>query len=177
MIQDVVEVAVDVLMPPSPGGGHAKPDADRVEVQFGGGVAAFRQPLNESGWLGDEVLAAGTLRQGKPPSLLTAATGLVLLQMARRRSKLLPREFVLAVTPYRVVAFAMSAEGTETTTTVIKIKRGEIGSWPRELVRVIDPAKGLLAKGATLELAGVERLPVMWGGDDSTDELVDHLVG
>ncbi len=176
MIQDLVEVAVDVLMPPSRGALN-KPKPNTVAVQFGGGVAAFSRGLNESGWLADEVLAAGALRQGKPPSILTAATGLVLLQLARRRSKLLPREFVLAATADRVVAFAMTAEGSETTTTVIEIKRGEIGSWPRELVRVIDPAKGLLAKGATLELAGVDRFPVTWDGDDSTDVLVDLLSG
>jgi hypothetical protein len=177
MIQDVVEVAVEVLAPPIGPGRQAKLDPDTVAVQFGGGVGAFRDGLNESGWLADEVLAAGTVRQGKPPSVLTAATGLVLLQMVRRRTKSLPREFVLAATADRVVAFAMSAEGTETTTSVIKIKRGELGSWPRGLVRVIDRTEGLLAKGATLELAGTERFPIMWVGDDSSDELIALLGG
>ena len=177
MIQDLVEVAVEVLAPPIGPERQAKLDPNQVVVQFGGGVGAFRDGLNESGWLADEVLAAGTVRQGKPPSVLTAATGLVLLQMVRRRTKSLPREFVLAATADRVVAFAMSAEGTETTTTTIHIKRRELGSWPRELVRVIDPTKGFFAKGATLELGGADRFPIMWVGDDSTDELVELLGG
>src|SRR5262245_49772109 len=130
MIQDLVDVAVDVLMP---GGREVerKLDPDTVAVLLGGGVTAFRDGLNESGWLAEEVLAAGALRQGKPPTLLTAATGIVFLRMARKRTKLLPREFVFAATADRVAAFAMTAEGGDTSPTVIKIKRGEIGSWPR----------------------------------------------
>jgi hypothetical protein len=148
-------------------------DPDSIEVHFGPGAVARR--LNESGWLPDEVIAAGALRQGKAPSLLTAVTGLTLIELARRRSKSLPREFVLAATAERVVAFAMSAEGGGETWTVIKIKRGELGSWPRELVRLIDLSKGLFTRGATLALAGVERFPVTSDGDDSTNELVELL--
>ena len=78
----------------------------RVESAVAG---AFKRRLNESGWLADEVIEAGMLQQGRPPSLLALTTGLVLLQMARsRRSKSLPREFALAVTADRVVAFALS---------------------------------------------------------------------
>ena len=93
--------------------------------------------------------------------------------MARRRSKLLPRQFVLAVTTDRVVAFAMRTEGTETTTT-IKIRRGELGSWSRDAVRAVDPTRGFLTRGATLELAG-ERVAVTSDDDDSTKELIEAL--
>ena len=68
----------------------------------------------------------------------------------------------------------MTAEGGETSTQVIRINRGELGSWPRKLVRLIDPTKGLLAMGATLELAG-ERIPVVPDGDDDTNELIQLL--
>jgi hypothetical protein len=148
-------------------------DRDSIIVDFGPGAVARR--LNESGWLSDEVIAAGALRQGKAPSLLTAVTGLVLIELARRRSKSLPREFVLAATAERVVAFAMSAEGTDGTTTVVKIRRGELSSWPRELVRLLELTDGLFTRGATLELAGVERFPVTSDGDDSTSELFELL--
>ena len=72
-------------------------DPGTLTVQFGESGTIIRG-LNQSGWLTDDVLAAGTLRQGKPPSLLTAVTGLALIELARRRSKSLPRGFVLAAT-------------------------------------------------------------------------------
>ena len=150
-------------------------DARTLAVQFGR-PGAFARRLNESGWLADEVVAAGLLRQGTPPSLLKAVTGAVLIDMARRRSKSLPREFVLAATPTRVVAFAMTALGTDTSTPVIMIKRGECGCWPRELVRLTDPTQGLLTHGALLELPG-ERIPVVSDGDDCTNELIELLSG
>ena len=148
-------------------------DPGMLAVQFGQ-PGGFSRGLNQSGWLAAEVVAAGVLRQGKPPSLLAAVTGVALIEMARRRSKSLPREFVLAATADRVVAFAITTYGSETSTPVITIKRGERGCWPRELVRLIDPTKGLLTRGATLELAG-ERIPVVSDGDDSTNELLELL--
>jgi len=111
--------------------------------------------------------------------MLALVTGAALIDLVRpRRSKSLPREFVLAVTADRVVAFALSLwkEGDGTTETAVKIKRGERGSWPRELVRLIDVTEGGGAlKGGTLELAGVERIPVASDGDDSTGELIELL--
>jgi hypothetical protein len=124
------------------------------------------------------VIAAGLLRQGKAPSVIGLVTGLALIQVLRpRSSKSLPREFVLAATADRVVAFAMSPlrEGDGTTDTVVWIKPDERGSWPRELVRVIDPPTGGKRRDATLELGGVERIPVSSDGDDSTTELVELL--
>jgi hypothetical protein len=169
------DVAIDLLMPTGRGADERladEGDGDTITVQFG--VGSFARRLNESGWLADEVLAAGVLRQGKAPSLFSAATGLVLIELARRRSKSLPREFVLAATTDRVIAFAMSSV-EEGATPLIEIKRGELGSWPRELVRLLDLTNGVFTRAATLELAGVERFPVTSDGDDSTNELIELM--
>jgi hypothetical protein len=177
------DVAIDLLWP----GGRARPvedsfaqgDPETLTVEFEV-PGAFRRRLNESGWLTEEVLAAGLLRQGKPYSLLGLVTGLVLVDVVRRRSKSPPREFVLAVTPGRVVAFALSLVAVGDTTSddivAVKVKAGERGSWPRELVRLLDPSKGFGSKGWTLELAGVEGIPVA-SGDDSSLELLELLGG
>lgn len=138
----------------------------------------FTRRLNESGWLADEVVAAGVVRQGKPPSVLGLITGLALIELARpRRSKSLPREFTLAVTAERVLAFAMSPwrKGDGDTDYVVYIKPDERGSWPRGSVRMLDPLTGGRLKGGTLELAGLEQFPVTWDGDDSTDEVIELL--
>ena len=67
-----------------------------------GQPGAIKQALNASGWLDDEVVAAGELRQGRAPSLLGMVTGTALIEVARpRRTKLLPRRFVLAATADR----------------------------------------------------------------------------
>src|SRR5262249_37161717 len=138
----------------------------------------FTRAVNESGWLDDEAIAVGVLQQGRPHSVFGLVTGLALVELARSRpSKSLPREFALAVTADRVVAFAMSAwaEGTDTTTRVVKIKRGERGSWPRELVGVTDRYENRLLKGGTLDVAG-ERIPVLWDDHSSSKELLALLV-
>ena len=156
-------------------GKKTKPDELRVELAAPG---ALKQRLNESGWLADEVMAADLVCQGKPLSLLGMITGYALIEVARpRRAKSLPRQFVLAVTADRVVAFALSpwSEGGEGTVSVVWIKRDECGSWPRELVRLLDPSTRGVSKGATLELASQERFPVTWEGDDDTKELIGLL--
>jgi hypothetical protein len=154
-----------------------KSDSDTVRVEFRV-PGAFERGLNESGWLADEVIAAGVLRQGKAPSLAALVTGAAVVEVLRPRpSKSLPREFALAVTADRVVAFAMSPwkEGDGTTDRVVKIKRGERGSWPRESVRLIDPPEGGESKDGTLQLASVEPFPVTWDGDQSTNGVVELL--
>src|SRR2546430_7746800 len=146
-----VDLVIDVLMPTGRSRSAERPDKNGktipVEVQVPG---AFKRSLNESGELDDEAIAAGVLRQGKPHSVIGLISGLALFELARpRQSKSLPREFVLAVTRDRVLAFALSlvSEGTETTTYVVKIKRGERGSWPRELVRLVDQSRNRLQNG------------------------------
>jgi hypothetical protein len=175
MLDVAVDVVVDVvvgLWPTRKKRIPAGSSTGTLAVRLGK-PGALTRALNESCWLADEVVAAGALRQGKPPSLLTAVTGVALIELTRRRSKLLPREFVLAATAERVVALALTAEGDETSMPLIKIKHGERGCWPRELVRSIATT-GPLTRGATLEVAG-ERIPVTTDADDSTAELIELL--
>jgi hypothetical protein len=158
-----------------------KAAAGTLPVEWGS-PEAFKRALNESGWLADEVIAAGLVTQGKTQSLFRMITGLALLEVLRpRRSKSVPREFALAVTAGRVVAFAMSpwkeGDGETGSVRVVKIKHDERGSWSRGLVRMIDASKGRVQNGATLDLAGEEQFPITWGGDPSTDELVELLSG
>jgi hypothetical protein len=141
---------------------------------------AIKRALNESGWLEDEVIAAGQLRQGKAPSTVALLTGLALIELLRpRRSKSLPSTFVLAVTADRVVAFKAGGGGDSDSNYETRIKPGERGSWPRELVRLLDLPKGVKSMGGTLELGGQERIPVArsnMNSDPSTDELM-YLLG
>ena len=173
------DLVIDVIWP-----SRATSSLDRiVEKRSAGTLAvefreagAFKRRLNESGWLADEVIAAGVLRQGKAPSVLALVSGLALVELLRpRRSKALPREFALAVNSERVVAFGMSpwAEGDGTTDRVVRIKRAELGSWAREFVRIDLPKAE--SKDGTLEFAGLERFPVTLDRDQSTDELVELL--
>jgi len=83
---------------------------------------------------GEAVIAAGRLRQGRTPSMTAMVTGAALFEVMRaRRSKTLPRSFVLAVTAHPVVV------------------RKEAGSWPREGVTAAIPAG---EQDGTLRLAG-----------------------
>lgn len=147
-------------------------------------VGAITGALNQSGWLDQEVLAAGQLRQGKAPSMMNMITGTALVEVVRpRRSRQLPRHFVLAVTADRIVAFKAFAGGGSTDGEgpyVLRIKPGACGSWPRAGARLVDLPDGPQSLQATLELDGRERLPVSrpnLNGDPDTDELFDLLSG
>lgn len=181
MWQVVGDVAADLLVP------TREPDVDRIfdknnpdslRVPLVDGDS-FKRRLNQSGWFDEEVVAAGMLNQGKAQSLLAMMTGWALVEVVRaRRCKWLSRDFCVAVTADRVVALAIgaSAEGGEGSDLIVKVKRGERGSWSRGSVRIdLDdrgPKCGM--KGGTLDLAGLERFPVNW--DDSiTSELVELL--
>src|SRR3954463_140042 len=99
---------------------------------------AIRHALHHSGWVDGPVLGAGHLGQGKAPSRAAMLPGTALAELARpRRSKSLPRQFVLAVTADHVIAFKASsvmigdgALGEDRLT----IKPGECGRWPRAAV-------------------------------------------
>lgn len=177
----MLEFVLDLFMPT----GSGKLSKRMVDAASGDGISvelwrvgAIKRALNDSGWLGDEVIAAGQLRQGKAPSVIALITGSALVEMLRpRRSKSLPRQFVLALTADRVVAFKASGGGDSESNYETRIRRGEAGSWPRELVQLVDLPNGARSKGATLDLAG-ERIPVArpnLNGDPSTDELMDLL--
>jgi hypothetical protein len=126
---------------------------------------------------GEEVLAAGQLRQGRKPSMTAMMTGTALFEVMRpRRSKAVPRHFVLALTPTRAVAFpCIGVSDDEDGTNFHVVVRGkERGSWPREAVSFSgEPLDG------TLHLAG-ERVPVYRPNlvdDEETTALLAALRG
>jgi hypothetical protein len=171
MWQEVGEVAVDLVLP-NPGPDldsifdKGNPDQLRVRLIEPEG---FKRRLNQSGWFEEEVVAAGMLTQGRAQSLLSLVTGWALVEMVRgRRCKGLSRDFCLAVTADRVVALEVSAwsEGVEGTEVIVKVKRGERGSWSRRSVRIDLDDSNLKSgvKGGTLNLAGVEQFSVNWDG-------------
>jgi hypothetical protein len=147
----------------------------RVELGLPG---AFKRALNESGWLDQEVVAAGLVTQGKTQSLFRMITGLALVEVLRpRRYKSLPKEFTLAVTGDRIIAFKMNPwkEGTEDSVTAVKIKNEQLATWTRGHVRVVDASTGRVQNGGTLDLIGAQQFPFTWSGDESTNELVELL--
>ena len=135
--------------------------------------------LTAMGWIDEPILAAGQLRQGKAPTILGMVTGHALIEIVRpRRCKLLPRQFVLAVTEARVVAFTAwgGGEGGEYS---IGIKPGVRASFGRDEIELTDLPSGPASKGATMRVRG-ERFPVCrpnLNGDWDTDELIALLGG
>ena len=109
----LAELIFDFLPWPTRSGGLSDRIAERLDSgSFRPEVpGSIKRALNESGCLDEEVIAAGELMQGVEPSLVSMVTGLALIELARpRRSKSLPRNFVLAVTADRVVAFKARAQ-------------------------------------------------------------------
>jgi hypothetical protein len=181
------ELILDFL--PWPGRSRDRTD-EVVGKLLGGAITirpraadAIKRALSESGWVDGEVLAAGDLRQGKEPTILSMVTGLVLIELLRpRRSKSLPRHFVLAVTKDRVIAFGAVGGGDDSVDNgpyELSIRPDERGSWPRDSVRLTDLAEGSSSRSATLVLGGTERVPVWRSNptrrDPSTDELLELL--
>jgi hypothetical protein len=182
MWQEVGELAVDLLMPTGPGPDldrvFDKKSPDRLRVRLAE-KDAFKNRLNASGWFDEEIVAAGMLTQGKAQSLLSMMTGWALVEVVRgRRCKRLSRDFCLAVTAERVVALAIgaAAEGGDGQDVVVKVKRGEVGSWARGSVRIDVDDRELRTgrKGGTLDLGGAEQFPVNWEGS-STGDVVELL--
>jgi hypothetical protein len=119
-------------------------------------IAAY---LNGMRWLHDPIVAAGQLRQGN---------------LLWRRTKLLPRYFVLAVTATRVVAF--KAWGDEY---ALGVRPGVCASFARDEVVLTDLRNGSSSKAATMCVRD-ERFPVSRpnpNGDWDTDELFALLGG
>jgi len=180
------ELILDFL-PFQPGGSRERSHKVVGKV-LGGAIALMpgkpddlEQALANSGWVDGEILAAGDLRQGKEPSVASMMTGLVLVELLRpRRSRSVPRHFVLAVTSDWVIAFGAVGGGDGVAEEYeLSIRPGERGSWPRESVR-LDAPQGAGSRAATLVLAGTERIPVWKSNpkkDPSTDELFELLTG
>jgi hypothetical protein len=149
----------------------------KVETEAAG---ALKGALETAGWLDGEVLAAGQLRQGKPPSTLGMVTGAALVGVLRpRRSKQLPRHFVLAVTADRVFAFKASGGRPEHGPYTCTVRPGVEGSWDRSTVRITDLEQGAGSTGGTLIVDG-ESIPIgrpNLNGEPNTDELLATLAG
>ena len=181
MWQEVGELAADLLLP-NPG-----PDVDRIFEKKNPDQLrvpliekdAFKRRLTQSGWFDEEIVAAGMLNQGNAQSLVSLLTGWALVEMVRgRRCKSLSRDFCLAVTVDRVVALDISAvaEGGEGSDLVVRVKRGERGSWSRGTIRIDRDERNLKGgqTGGTLDLPGLGQFPVNWDGEGE-EELVELL--
>ncbi len=181
------ELILDFL--PWPGSGEkSKERGDALMGKALGGAVlvdprrpdAIKHALVENGLLAEPVVAAGDLQQGEEPSLVSMITGTALIEVVRpRRSKAVPRHFVLAVTAERVVAFGAVGGGEEDGPYEVWIRPGERASWPRESVRLAETPVGGKSWSGSLVL-GLERVPVFRPGSDtdlSTDELIELLVG
>lgn len=150
-------------------------DKLKVDVRKDG---ALKRAINSTDWLSEEVVAAGQLRQGKNPSMAAMMLGTALMEIVRKRSKLVPRHFILAATGDRVIAYKAWGTGDEDTDLYIaSFKNNEAGSWPRASVRITDLDDGERSLGATLVI-GDEQFPVNrpnQNGDPSTNELIRLL--
>ncbi|HEY7255159.1 MAG TPA: hypothetical protein VH476_00630 [Solirubrobacterales bacterium] len=143
-----------------------------AEVAFG--PRTIRAQVEER--IEQEVIAAGHLRQGRTPSMASMITGTALIELFRpRQTKTLPKSFVLAVTPARVVAFAGTDVGEAYEDTVV-VRGEELGSWPRGEVS-LDPASD--GRSLVLTLAGeqIAVFPPNLRGGSETDELIELLSG
>ena len=146
---------------------------------------AMKQEIANSGWIDTEavgeLVAVGHLRQGKAPTTMGMATGTAVFEVLRpRRSKLLPRHFVLAVTRDRVIAWK-AAGGSDDNSSYyeLKILSGEQANFPRASVSVSDLLEGPKSKGATMTIDG-KSFPVSrpnLSGDPNTDECLAVLGG
>jgi hypothetical protein len=140
---------------------------------------SMKQAIAESGWVdAQELVAVGQLRQGKAPTTAGMVLGTAVFEVLRpRRSKLLPRHFVLAVTTDRVVAFKALAGGEDEY--VLRILSGEQAGFPRASVSVSGLTEGAKSKGATMTIEG-QSFPVSrphLSGDPNTDECLAVLGG
>lgn len=140
-------------------------------------MSAIADHLIERGMIDEPIVAAGQLRQGKAPSMLGLLSGTALIEILRpKRSKLLPRNFVLAVTPTRVVAFAAWGGG-DGDDYEIGVRDGIRAEFPRAAVSLHDLPDGVDSRGGTLQI-GAERFPVArpnLNGDLDTDALIAAL--
>lgn len=135
--------------------------------------------LNEKGVVDAPILAAGQLRQGKAPTMLAMIVGWALIEVLRpRRSKLLPRHFVLALTESEALAFkASGGSGENSSTYTLNIHEEIAARFPRSAVSIADIPEGEKSKGGIMTIDG-ESFPVArpnLNGDPNTDELIAVL--
>jgi hypothetical protein len=107
--------------------------------------------------LGEEVVVVAALSQGTPPSPLSLVTGAALIKLVSpRASRALPKRFILAVTPDRVVALKGTPISDEDGNDTGAHIRGVIASWDRTEVSAARAADG---NGGTLQIPGAS-IPV-----------------
>jgi len=107
--------------------------------------------------IGEEVVACAALSQGTPPSPLSLVTGAALVKLiSPRASKTLPKRFILAVTPDRVVALKGTPISDDSGDDIGAHIRGEIASWNRDEVSATRATEG---DGGTLVIPGAS-IPV-----------------
>ena len=154
--------------------------ADKLKITVHG-AGSFREAL-ATGWGLTDVEAACLVRQGHAPSTASAMLGIGVLKLfAPKRAKDLPRKFVLAATPDRVIAFdaGSHSEGEGSSATMhVTIKPGEIASWSRGEVSM-RPEEAGMTQNATLVLAG-EEVPCAVPDSDAEEafsELITKLGG
>jgi hypothetical protein len=129
--------------------------------------------------LGEQVLAVGELRQGRPPSMASMLTGAALIALLRPRpSMTLPKHFLLAVTPSRVVALHGRGVSDEDGADLGAVVGGEAGSWSRGEIMVSDLREESHSISGTLEIPA-ERIPVFDPGMGGAREsaLLEMLAG
>jgi hypothetical protein len=141
----------------------------------------FKLWFNSEGPIDEEVIAAGHLRQGKAQSMVALVLGYGLIEILRpRRSKLLPRHFVLALTESEIVAFKASAGGGGAESSgpyEVNMHEEVWARYPRDGVTLTDLDKGEKSQGGTLTING-ESFPVCrpnMNGDPNTDEFLALL--
>jgi hypothetical protein len=107
--------------------------------------------------IGEEVVACAALSQGSPPSVLSMVTGAALIKLVSpRASKQLPKRFILAVTPDRVVALKGTPISDEDGNDTGAHIHAEIASWSRDEVTATRSSEG---DGGTLIIPGAS-IPV-----------------
>jgi len=141
----------------------------------------FKLWLNSEGPLDEEVVAAGHLRQGKAQKLIALILGYGLWEILRpRRSQLLPRHFVLALTGSELVAFKASAGGGGAESSgpyLVNMSEEVWARYPRDTVSISGLEEAEKSQGGMLAIGG-ERFPVCrpnMDGDPNTDELLAVL--
>jgi hypothetical protein len=141
---------------------------------------SYRNGINEAGWIDGHILAAGYLRQGTVPSKWAGNWPGMINLLRPRRSKKLPREFLLALTGTEVLVFKVTGVGGSEAAAFswIKILEGVAFRCPIESVSISDLPEGEKSRGATLTIEG-ESFPVIQAireGDPNTEPLFAMLM-
>ena len=141
----------------------------------------FKLWLNSEGPLEEEVIAAGHLRQGKAQSILSMVLGYGLWEVIRpKRSRLLPRHFILALTESELVAFKATAGGGGAESSgpyEVKMNEEVSERYPRDSVSISGLDKAEKSQGGMLTIGG-ESFPICrpnMDGDPNTDEFLAIL--